>query len=71
MLSDGKIKRYLKLSLVALSEQDKKLKKTYQTMFEKLNVHDSGSEEDVFTDNVNDPNLVMPQRKQEKASSVA
>ena len=53
----------------ALSEQDKKLKKTYQNMFESLHLEDD--EEDVFTDNTDDPNIVRPQRKLEKASSIA
>ena len=61
--------RYLQQCKRLTKEQDMRLKKTYQTMFEKMNVQDD--EEDVFSTDPDDPDLVEPQRKLEKASSIA
>ena len=62
---------------VEMNRQEKQLKKTYQAMFEKMAVEDEkmdedndDGEEDVFSVNPSDdPQVVRPARKLQKARS--
>ena len=68
VLLDRKIQHFIDCCSKLVREQDKKLQKTYANMFEGLSVND---DEEVFTDDTDHPNIVLPQRKLEKASSIA
>ena len=70
MFTDKNIHKYVLLCEEELSRQEKKLKKTYRHMFEKMAVDDNvdGDEEDVFSTSP-DANVVKPRRKLQKARS--
>ena len=74
--ADTRIQRLAECCGKLVKEQDKELRKTYANMFESLSLRRSGpsggdDDEDVFTADTDHPGIVQPQRKLEKASSLA
>ena len=65
---DPNVARYIQQCKKQVQQQDKQLQKTYQNMFESMALPD---DDEVFSADADDPDLVEPQRKLEKASSIA